>query len=131
MKKLFNQKLIIILNIIFLFYYSFQLLIFTDEFAINNFGFFNHAIAGLFEILGILILSLCIGLIFILIKNYKNQLPIFIIILIFEVLVALNLWRYLLTNSPGETDLETIKFNALIFTIISIITLPILINRDK
>ena len=96
MKKLFNQKLIIILNIIFLLYYSFQLLVFSDEFAINNFGFFNHTIAGLFEILGILIFSICIGLIFILIKNYKNQLPIFIIVLTFEILVALNLWRYVL-----------------------------------
>ena len=40
-------------NIIFFLYYSLQLLIFTDEFAMKNIGFFNHAIAGLLEIIGI------------------------------------------------------------------------------
>jgi len=38
-------------NIIFLLYYSIYLLIFTDEFAIKNIGFFNHAVAGLSEII--------------------------------------------------------------------------------
>ena len=41
---------IIIINIIFFAYYATQLLVFTDEFAINNLGFFNHAVAGLSEI---------------------------------------------------------------------------------
>ncbi len=41
-------------NIIFLLYYALQLLIFTDEFALKNIGFFNHAVAGLSEIIGII-----------------------------------------------------------------------------
>ena len=45
---------IIIINIIFFAYYSIQLLVFTDEFALNNLGFFNHAVAGLSEIIGII-----------------------------------------------------------------------------
>jgi len=49
--------LIIILNIIFFSYYAIQLLIFTDEFALNNLGFFNHAVAGLSEIIGIIFLA--------------------------------------------------------------------------
>ena len=36
--------ILLLLNIFFLFYYSIQLLVFTDEFAIKNLGFFNHAI---------------------------------------------------------------------------------------
>ena len=46
------------INIFFLFYYSLNLIIFTDEFAINNIGFFNHAVAGLSEIIGIIFFSL-------------------------------------------------------------------------
>ena len=53
---------LLIINIIFLLYYSIQLLIFTDEFASKNIGFFNHAIAGLSEIIGIIFLCLSIGL---------------------------------------------------------------------
>ena len=53
-----TNNLLIILNILFLLYYSFQLLIFTDEFALNNLGSFNHAIAGLSEVVGIIFLSL-------------------------------------------------------------------------
>ncbi len=114
------KKIIILLNIFFLLYYSAQLLLFTDEFALKNLGDFNHAIAGLSEILGILLLSLSCGLLFILIKNYKNQLPIFIIIFLFEFLVTLNLWRYIITNSPGETNIEVILFNAILFSIASL-----------
>ena len=58
--------LIIIMNIFFFSYYSIQLLVFTDEFALANLGFFNHAIAGLSEILGIIFLTFVIGLIIIL-----------------------------------------------------------------
>ena len=50
------------INIIFLLYYSIQLLLFTDEFALKNIGFFNHAVAGLSEIIGIIFLCLSIGL---------------------------------------------------------------------
>ena len=73
-KNIINLSLIVV-NIFFLLYYSFQLLIFTDEFAMKNIGFFNHAIAGLLEIIGIIFLSLAIGLIFIFFKGVKNQLP--------------------------------------------------------
>ena len=45
---------LILFNVILLGYYSLQLLIFTDEFATNNIGFFNHAVAGLSEIIGII-----------------------------------------------------------------------------
>jgi len=130
MKKNIN-KLIIIFNILFLFYYSMQLIIFTDEFAISNFGSFNHAIAGLSEILGIVILSLCLGLTLILFKNYKNQFPLYLTIFIFEILVSLNLWRYIITDSPGDTNLEIIKFNAIIFSIASISCLFLLINKNN
>ena len=49
---------LLIINIIFLLYYSIQLLIFTDEFALKNIGFYNHAVAGLSEIIGIIFLCL-------------------------------------------------------------------------
>ena len=51
------DNLIIIINIIFFSYYAIQLLVFTDEFALNNLGFFNHAVAGLSEIIGIIFLA--------------------------------------------------------------------------
>ena len=52
------QKTAILINLFILLYYSIQLLVFTDEFTSQNFGFYNHAIAGLAEILGILLLCL-------------------------------------------------------------------------
>ena len=66
-----KHKIIIISNLIFLLYYSSQLILFTDEFTLNNLGFYNHAIAGLAEILGILLFSLSCGLFFVLLKSYK------------------------------------------------------------
>ena len=57
-----TSKFLIVFNIFFLLYYSFQLLVFTDEFALDNLGVFNHAIAGLSEIIGIIFLSLAISL---------------------------------------------------------------------
>ena len=104
-------------NIIFLLYYALQLLIFTDEFALKNIGFFNHAVAGLSEIIGIIFFSLAVGLSFMLIKGLKNQLPLLITILLMQITVALNFWRYVLTNSPGETSINAITFNALIFSL--------------
>ena len=56
MKK--TSNFLLLLNIFFLLYYSFQLLVYTDEFALKNLGFFNHAVAGLSEIIGIIFLSL-------------------------------------------------------------------------
>ena len=63
-----TNNILILLNIIFLLYYSIQLLIFTDEFSINNLGSFNHAIAGLSEIIGIIFFALALSLM-IIIKN--------------------------------------------------------------
>ena len=48
------NKIQLITNIVFFIYYSVQLLIFTDEFILENIGFFNHAVAGLSEIVGII-----------------------------------------------------------------------------
>ena len=117
-------------NIIFLLYYALQLLIFTDEFALKNIGFFNHAVAGLSEIIGIIFFSLAVGLTFILIKGLKNQLPLLITILLMQITIALNFWRYVLTNSPGETSINAITFNALIFSL-SGFSMLLLVLRQK
>ena len=117
-------------NIIFLLYYALQLLIFTDEFALKNIGFFNHAVAGLSEIIGIIFFSLAVGLSFMLIKGLKNQLPLLITILLMQITIALNFWRYVLTNSPGETSINAITFNALIFSL-SGFSMFLLVLRQK
>ena len=117
-------------NIIFLLYYALQLLIFTDEFALKNIGFFNHAVAGLLEIIGIIFFSLAIGLTFMLIKGLNNQLPLLITILLMQITIALNFWRYVLTNSPGETSINAITFNALIFSL-SGFSMFLLLLRQK
>ena len=129
-KNLINLSLIGI-NIIFLLYYSIQLLIFTDEFALKNIGFFNHAVAGLSEIIGIIFFSLAIGLTFIFIKGVKNQLPLLATILLIQIIISLNFWRYILTNSPGETNINTITFNALIFSLSGLSMLMLLIRQKK
>ena len=123
------QKLAISINIFILLYYSIQLLVFTDEFTLQNFGFYNHAIAGLAEILGILLLSLSIGFIFILIKGLQFQFTLLFTIFLFETLVALNLWRYVITNSPGETNIQVITNNALLFSLASISMLFLLVYK--
>ena len=117
-------------NIIFLLYYALQLLIFTDEFALKNIGFFNHAVAGLSEIIGIIFFSLAVGLAFVLIKGLKNQLPLLITVLLMQITIALNFWRYVLTNSPGETSINVITFNALIFSL-SGFSMFLLLLRQK
>ena len=127
--KNFLQKIIILINIFILLYYSIQLLFFTDEFTLQNFGFYNHAIAGLAEILGILLLCLSIGLIFILIKGLQFQFTLLFTIFLFETLVALNLWRYVITNSPGETNIQIITNNAILFSIASITMLFLLVYK--
>ena len=131
MAKNFINLSLIGVNIIFLLYYSFQLLIFTDEFALKNIGFFNHAVAGLSEIIGIIFFSLAIGLTFIFIKGVKNQLPLLITILLMQIFIALNFWRYVLTNSPGETDMNTIIFNALTFSLSGFSMLILLLYQKK
>ena len=127
--KNFLQKIIILINIFILVYYSIRLLVFTDEFTLQNFGFYNHAIAGLAEILGILLLCLSIGLIFILIKGLQFQFTLLFTIFLFEGLVAINLWRYVITNSPGETNIQVISNNAILFSIASISMLFLLVYK--
>ena len=121
--------LIILINIIFFAYYAIQLIIFTDEFAINNLGFFNHAVAGLSEIIGIIFITFIIALLIIAFRGLEKQLPFILIIFLFQFLAALNFWRYVFTNSPGETNLNTITINAVIFSIISFLNL-ILISKN-
>ena len=120
--------LIVIINIIFFAYFAIQLIIFTDEFSINNLGFFNHAVAGLSEIIGIIFITFIIALSIIVFRGLERQLPFILIIFLFQFLAALNFWRYVFTDSPGETNLNTITINAVIFSIISVsythLTLP-------
>ena len=107
--------------IILLLYYSVQLLVYTDEFAINNLGSFNHSIAGLCEIIGIIFISLSIGLFLTIIFSPKLQMIIYITVLIMQIFITLNFWRYILTDSPGESNIDTITNNALIFSLMSIL----------
>ena len=120
-----NKKidiLIIIINIFFFLYYAIQLLVFTDEFARGNLGFFNHAVAGLSEIIGIIFVTFSIGLITILVRGFDNQLPVFFSIFVFQLGCSVNFWRYVITDSPGETNIEVIANNAYIFTAITLLT---------
>ena len=126
-----TNNILILLNIIFLLYYSIQLLIFTDEFSISNLGLFNHAIAGLSEIIGIIFFSLAISLILIIKNNIKGQIPIFFTVFLIQFLIFINFLRYIFTNSPGETSIEAITFNALIFFIGLIISIIFLVKNFK
>ena len=126
-----TNNLLIILNILFLFYYSFQLLIYTDEFALNNLGSFNHAIAGLSEIVGIIFLSLAISLILILKKSINGQLPLFLTIFLIQLLIFINFLRYIFTNSPGETTIESITFNAILFLLGLLISIIFILRNYK
>ena len=121
--------LIVIINIIFFAYFAIQLIIFTDEFAINNLGFFNHAVAGLSEIIGIIFITFIIALSIIVFRGLERQLPFILIIFLFQFLAALNFWRYVFTDSPGETNLNIITINAVIFSIISFLNL-LLISKN-
>ena len=124
-----TNNLLIILNILFLFYYSFQLLIYTDEFALNNLGSFNHAIAGLSEVVGIIFLSLAISLFLILKKSINGQLPLFLTIFLIQLLIFINFLRYIFTNSIGETTIESITFNSILFLFGLVISI-IFISRN-
>ena len=120
-----NKKrdiLIIIINIFFFLYFAVQLLVFTDEFARDNLGFFNHAVAGLSEIIGIIFVTFSIGLVTILFRGLDRQLPVFLSIFVFQLVCSINFWRYVITDSPGETNIEVITVNAYIFTVISMLT---------
>ena len=122
---------IILVNILFFSYYSIQLLIFTDEFALNNLGFFNHAVAGLSEVLGIIFLTFVIGFIIIFLKGIEKQLPFIFSIFILQLLASLNFWRYVLTDSPGETSIKVITINAIIFSLVSFLSLIMIINNIR
>ena len=50
---------------------------------------------------------------------------------LFSDLSSLNFWRYILTNSPGESDLFTISINALIFSFCSLLTILFIFNNKK
>ena len=127
-----TNNILILLNIIFLLYYSIQLLIFTDEFSISNLGSFNHAIAGLSEIIGIIFISLAVSLIIIIIRNkIKGQIHIFFTIFLIQLLILINFLRYIFTNSPGETSIESITYNAFIFFIGLIVSIIFLIKNYK
>jgi len=122
---------LISINIIFLLYYSIQLLVFTNEFALKNIGFFNHAVAGLSEILGIIFLCLSVGLLVSFFKGIKNQFPLLITIFLMQILISFNFWRYVFTDSPGETDITTITFNALIFTFMGLLMFLLILRLKK
>tara|TARA_X000000950_G_C13854500_1_gene635995 strand:- start:592 stop:993 length:402 start_codon:yes stop_codon:yes gene_type:complete len=122
---------IIAMNIIFFLYYSIQLLIFTDEFAINNLGFFNHAVAGLSEIIGILFISFVIAYLIIIFRGVEKQLPFIFLIFIFQLLASLNFWKYVFTNSPGETSLNVIATNAIFFSLLTILNFLFIFRNFK
>ena len=115
MKK--TNNFLLILNIFFLLFYSVQLLVYTDEFASKNLGIFNHAIAGLSEIIGIIFLALSISIIYVWKNKINGQLPLFLSILLIQVLIFFNFLRYIFTDNPGETTIESISVNAFIFLI--------------
>ena len=117
--------------ILLLLYYSIQLLVYTDEFAINNLGSFDHSIAGLCEIIGIIFISLSIGLFLTIIFSPKLQMIIYITVLIMQISITLNFWRYILTDSPGESDIDTITNNALIFSLMSILLIITIFRLRK
>ena len=125
------DNLIIIINIIFFSYYAIQLLVFTDEFALNNLGFFNHAVAGLSEIIGIIFISFVIAYTIIIFRGAEKQLPFIFVIFLFQLLAALNFWRYVLTNSPGETSLKVITINAILFSILSVLNFLFILRNLK
>ena len=130
MKK--TNNFLLLLNIFFLLYYSFQLLVYTDEFALKNLGTFNHALAGLSEIIGIIFLALSISIIYIWKNNIKGQLPLFLSILLIQVLIFFNFLKYIFKDSSGETTIESIIFNAFIFFIGGLVNfLFIYINFSK
>ena len=129
-KKNINN-LIIIINIIFFSLYAIQLLVFTDEFALNNLGFFNHAIAGLSEVIGIIFVTFVIAYVIIIFRGIEKQLPFIFLIFTFQLLASLNFWRYVFTNSPGETSLNIITINAIFFSFLSAVNFLFILKNIK
>ena len=125
------DNLIIIINIIFFSYYGIQLLVFTDEFALNNLGFFNHAVAGLSEIIGIIFVTFVIAYVIMMFRGIEKQLPFIFLIFTFQLLASLNFWRYVFTNSPGETSLNIITMNAILFSFVSVVNFLFILKNLK
>ena len=122
--------ILLVLNIFSLLYYSIQLLAFTDEFVSSNIGFFNHAVAGLSEIIGIIFFCFAIGLSIIVFRGANNQLPLLATVFLMQIIISLNFWRYVITDNPGETTISIIVFNAFVFSLMSF-SMLILITRLK
>ena len=125
------KKIFLLVNIIFFLYFAIQLLVLTDEFSQENIGFFNHAVAGLAEVIGIIFFSLFLALIIIFFKGIEKQFPFFLTIFLTQFIIGINFWRYVFTNSPGETNLDTITFNAIIFSTISLISFYLLVSSKE
>ena len=125
------DNLIIIINIIFFSFYGIQLLVFTDEFALNNLGFFNHAVAGLSEIIGIIFVTFVIAYVIMMFRGIEKQLPFIFLIFTFQLLASLNFWRYVFTNSPGETSLNIITINAIFFSFLSAVNFLFILKNIK
>ena len=125
------DNLIIIINIIFFSFYGIQLLVFTDEFALNNLGFFNHAVAGLSEIIGIIFVTFVIAYLIMIFRGIEKQLPFIFLIFTFQLLASLNFWRYVFTNSPGETSLNIITMNAILFSFVSVVNFLFILKNLK
>ena len=125
------DNLIIIINIIFFSFYGIQLLVFTDEFALNNLGFFNHAVAGLSEIIGIIFVTFVIAYVIMIFRGIEKQLPFIFLIFTFQLLASLNFWRYVFTNSPGQTSLNIITMNAILFSFVSVVNFLFILKNLK
>jgi len=128
---MFIKNFFLLINMIFFLYFSIQLLFLTDEFAQVNIGFFNHAVAGLAEAIGIIFLSFFLALIIIFFKGIDKQFPFFITIFLTQFIIGINFWRYVLTNSPGESNLDIITLNAIVFSSVSLISFYLLIKSNK
>ena len=123
--------ILLLFNIFCLLYYSIQLLAFTDEFVLNNIGFFNHAVAGLSEIIGIIFFCLAIGISIILFRGANNQLPLLASVFLMQIIISLNFWRYIITDNPGETIISIIMFNAFVFSLMSFSMLILIIRLKR
>ena len=123
--------ILLVFNIFGLLYYSIQLLAFTDEFVSSNIGFFNHAVAGLSEIIGIIFFCLAIGLSIIVFRNANNQLPLLTTVFLMQIIISLNFWRYVITDNPGETSISIIMFNAFVFSLMSFSMLILIIRLKR
>ena len=123
--------ILLVFNIFCLLYYSIQLLAFTDEFVSSNIGFFNHAVAGLSEIIGIIFFCLAAGLSIIVFKGANNQLPLLTTVCLMQIIISLNFWRYVITDNPGETSISIIIFNAFVFSLMSFAMLILIIRLKR